>query len=346
MITFIGTGGVGKTTFALMAAVEAAKTGQKVAAITVDPSRRLSLALGLSDQTVSMQRLDWEELPGTLDVFLLDAEKTFNRFVAESLTASLHEKIQQNRIFKQISKNLRETHNFAALYRLYEIFSSHEYDLLILDTPPSSQAVEFFEAPENLKKFFASKNFEKMGQNKWLNWIGEKSFFVLESVVKKLAGEEFWNEINLFFSNVGGLKAKIEDVMQLLLSEMKGEGSQFVLVSSPAQDKLAEAQFLAGELKEKGFPITHQVLNQAYPHWLDQSAAEEESFADPKLQALYNYYRGQKSQAENLAVRLKGGESLLDVTILPKCDFDQMGKEEIFQFLDILRTRWVKENES
>ena len=341
MITFIGTGGVGKTTFALMAAVEAARQGQKVAAITVDPSRRLSLALGLSDETISQQSLQWEELEGRLDVFLLDAEKTFHRFVKVSLTESLYEKIQENRIFRQISKNLRETHNFSALYRLYEIFSSQDYDLLILDTPPSSQAVEFFEAPENLKSFFTSKAFEKMGKNKWLNWVGEKSLFILEGIVKKLAGDEFWKEIHLFLSNVGGLKSKIEDVTQLLLKEMKGQGSQFVLVSSPARDKLAEAHFLATELRQRGFPITHQVLNQAYPQWLDQSGATEESFTDLNYQELYDYYKDQKKSAEEQARQLEAKEGL-QVTILPKCDFDEMGKKEIFGFLKVLKEKWAK----
>ena len=346
ILSFIGTGGVGKTTFSIVAAVAAAKKGRRVAAITVDPSKRLSTALGISEETIDCQTLDWPELEGRLDVYVLDTERTFQDFVRQSLPASYRDKIGQNRIFKQISKNLRETHNFSAIYKLYEIYKSGRYDIIVLDTPPAQAAIDFFEAPQQLKNFFSFDGFQKIEKMKWLSWVGEKSLSVFNSMIKRFAGEEFLDEMYQFFKHVSELRFEIEKVTSELLDQMSGDDCRFVLVTSAARDKFEESQFLLHQLKEQQFTTHHCIINQAYYWWLDESAGERPE-GDPEAQSFYNCFVEQKKQAFGLLEKFASDSATENIhsVLMPILPFKNIGKAEIFNLLDLLSKNWARGNE-
>lgn len=115
-----------------------------MAAITVDPSRRLVRLLD--------QPMQEDHFKGSLSLHSVDTEVIFKAFVLEAMGEKYYRTIEKNRIFQQIAKNLRETHNFAALYKMAELVGDPQYDLVVLDTPPCHQVIEFFEAPQRLQK--------------------------------------------------------------------------------------------------------------------------------------------------------------------------------------------------
>jgi len=341
ILSFIGTGGVGKTTFSMTAAVAAAKAGKRVAAITVDPSKRLSTALGIQTSSTESQTLAWPEFSGALDVYVLDTETTFRDFVSKHIPENFRDGMLQNKIFKQISKNLRETHNFAAIYKLHQIDALGTYDLIVLDTPPSQAAVDFFEAPEQLKRFFSFEGFQKVESMKWVSWVGDKSLTVFKMMIRKFAGGDFLEEMLQFFSNVRGLKDEIDIVTSELIAKMSSEDCRFVLVTSSAQDKMGAAIDLAGTLENRGFKTRHCIVNQAYQSWLD-GANEVEFSGDASAEKLYTYFKEQKENAREMAkagTLGKNGEPM-QVSLMPTYPFAVFSKEQVIELSRKLQERW------
>ncbi|MCJ8276787.1 MAG: hypothetical protein MJK18_08090 [Bdellovibrionales bacterium] len=318
-------------------AINGAKQGKKVAAITIDPSRRLAKTLGLENS--SFKEVDWPEFDNPMDVYFLNAEESFNEFVKGQLSKSVFDKVQRNRIFSQISKNLRETHNFAAIYRLDEILKNKDYDLVILDTPPSQQAIDFFEAPEKLIKFFTRKNSKK--KSGVVKWIQGKGLELIETLLMNMAGKEFLKETELFFDQVGQLRDDINGVSQEFLKLMKSSESQLLLVSSPALDKISEATYLQQKISQQGYKLNWCVLNRAYQAQLD-FGKDSVSFADPREEELYNYYVGQLSHSETMVDDLKKKEVFknTDFLLIPEfVDLDE-DKESLLALAKEVDNYW------
>lgn len=292
LLAFVGTGGVGKTTLSISVAIKAANMGLKVAAITIDPSKRLAKVLGLEDS--SFRSIQWDTFKQPMDVYFLDTEVAFNEFVKESLKDSVFSDITKNKIYRQISKNLRETHNFSAIYQLEKILSQEQYDLIILDTPPSHQVIDFFQAPKQLQKFFTPK--AKSKKSGLVSWIQEKSYDVVEGVMQTLAGKEFVAETENFLSQIGRLREDIYVVSQKFTEQMKSEKSQIFLICSTAKDKLEDAVFLQEQILKEGYPLQWCLMNRAYHKELDQSK-EANTFKDPKEEELYNYFVGKRAKS-------------------------------------------------
>ena len=197
-MTFVGTGGVGKTSLSLCFAIQAALERKKVAAITVDPSNRLNTLLGLKQGLSTRQEIVFDNPGVSFDVFFLDTEKIFQRFISTHTDGKFYEKLKKNPIYQQISKNLRETHNFSALYKMVEILQTDSYDFIVLDTPPCHQVIEFFNSPDRLQNFFSL--YEGHLANPWLSWI--KSSFLFEKALKTLIGEQFLDSLDQFLKSL------------------------------------------------------------------------------------------------------------------------------------------------
>ncbi len=200
----MGTGGVGKTSISLAFAVQAARMGKKVATITIDPSRRLFTILSQEPAPSEGLLLPWKEFKTPLTIYQVETEKIFREFIETHLGESFYQKLSQNKIYKQISKNLRETHNFSALYKMFQILEKNEFDLIILDTPPSHQVVDFFDSPQRLQKFFSSR--DPKSQSNWMSWMQKKGMQAVEGVFSTLVGLDFLREMESFFSGISELR--------------------------------------------------------------------------------------------------------------------------------------------
>lgn len=316
-------------------AIQAAKKGKRVVAVTVDPSRRLTSLLGLESDQGDFTTLNIEGC-APLDIYYVDPKKVFNEFVSTHLSPDLFEKLSSNGIYKQISKNLRETHNFAALYKMYEIFESDKYDLIILDTPPCHQVVDFFESPERLKNFFSET--ESQQKSSWVGWIQQKSYSVVEAFLKKLVGEEFVSEMDNFFKAVGGLKKSINQVSNKFIEVLGRKDSKLFIVFPPAQDKIHEAKYLKSQIAGLNYSVSGFILNRAFPQELDQS--EEVILpADSEEKKLYDYYMNTIAHGRQILNSFEGKDSM-DFALIPEFSIDLKERSDVIDFSNKVNQFW------
>ena len=337
----MGTGGVGKTSLSVAIALRAAQKGKRVAAITVDPSRRLTSLLGLDYETSNSGIVEWDSLSGSLEIFHIDASKVFREFVSSHLGEKLNGNLEKNGIYRQISKNLRETHNFAALYKMVQIFDQDKYDLIILDTPPCNQVIDFFESPGRLQKFFSGH--EKGENNSWLSWIQDKGVRIVEKFMQKLVGKEFFNEMESFFLAVGDLKTDIKNVSDSFIKHLSRDDSKLFLVFSPAFDKVDDAAYLVNEITRNHFRVTDFVLNRSHPVQLDQRM-ELVADQDSREVKLYNYFVGRKQKSKELITTLaqNSGSHMRSYHWIPDLNQKIETPEDILQFASQVEEHWQK----
>ncbi len=274
-----------------------------------------------------------------VDIFYIDPSSVFQNFVSENMKAEYYEKLKDNGIYRQISQNLRETHNFAALYKTEKIISSGEYDLVVLDTPPSHQVVDFFESPAQLQRFFSATAIaDKKG---WLHWVQEKGIQVAEGFLKTLVGDEFVGEMDHFFRFVGDIKNQIFATSEGFLEHMRGPQSSLQLVFPPAKDKIQDALYLNQAISKNNFAIDGYILNRAYPNGLDFSE-ELSSAADEREKKLYHYFKSQKTKSEDLVDELRRGQLKNHSTFVRLPEFRQAIEqiEDVYLFSELVNTHW------
>lgn len=339
MITFVGTGGVGKTSLSLATAIQGARQGRRVAAITVDPSRRLTSLLGLESSDQHSKSIQWEGVEQPLDIFYVDPPTLFQNFVAANMKPELYAKLKENGIYKQVSQNLRETHNFAALYKTEQVFSSDDYDLVVLDTPPCHQVVDFFESPARLQRFFsAAPETSKKG---WVYWLQERGLQVAEGFLKTLVGDEFVEEMDHFFRFVGDVKTQIYKTSESFINHMQSPKASLQLVFPPALDKIQDALYLNKEISGSDFRINGLILNRAYPHALDFS--EEVSLRSDGLEkSLYDYYVGQKQESETILSEFKkyAPKEIKHFVRIPEFQHTIEKFDDVLWFAEAVNTHW------
>ena len=343
MITFVGTGGVGKTSLSILCAIAAAKQGRKVAAITVDPSRRLSDVLGLGEGQGNPTQLSWPAFSGSLDVYHVDTEATFEQFVSQNMSSEFYKKLRQNKIYQQISQSLRETHNFAALYLMIQVLKQ-DYDLVILDTPPCHQVVDFFESPQRLQKFFS--NNLSPDKESWLGWFKDQGVKVAERFLQTLVGGEFVAEMDSFFRGVGNLRQGIADVSQEFTKVLSAESSHIALIFSTALDKQEDARYLSEQIKRNQFSVGTYIINRGYIPGLTGHA--EQGLGSDFESQLYKSSLQQKQMAENVLKSMgqdSSESSKKQYILLPDLPIHLTSQEEILRFVDQMSQHWSSAGE-
>lgn len=277
VILCVGSGGVGKTTTAAAISLAAAKQGKRVLCLTIDPARRLAQSLGLVEFTGDAQRVPRElferaklDVPGSLTVMMLNTKRTFDEVVerfASSQEARV--RIMNNRLYQHVSSALAGTQEYMAMEKLHAVRADPNYDLIVLDTPPTSNALDFLDAPDRLVDAIdspATRWFVRDAQRS-----GKRSFDLLaKSAMVALRGvgrftgsgfmelvAEFLSDINHLF---GGFKARAREVQAAL----RGEDVAYVLVTSPSLMAIQEVLFFAERLHELGMAGDAFVVNRVH----------------------------------------------------------------------------------
>lgn len=265
-----GSGGVGKTTSAAVLAIEAANAGRRAVVVTIDPAKRLADALGLDDIGNAPKPIEgpWA---GELWAVMLDTKETFDELVVRySADPEQSERILDNRFYKNISGALSGTQEYMAMEKLYQLHHDEGFDLVVVDTPPSRNALDFLEAPRRLTRFLDHRLYRVLmaptrGVMKAVNVAAQA--FVRQ--VSKVVGAEVFDDAITFFQAFDGMEAgfkeRAEDVLDLLTSP----ATSFVLVASPKRDTVAEAQFFAEALGEAEIPVAALIVNRMHPHFTD-----------------------------------------------------------------------------
>ncbi|MGZ3773535.1 MAG: ArsA family ATPase [Pseudobdellovibrionaceae bacterium] len=303
VLVCVGSGGVGKTTVAASLGVLAAKEGQKVLVLTIDPAKRLAQTLGI-EGTKDITKVPGQNFKGELFASVIDHKKTFDDFVFRAAKKSeAAEKIFKNRLYQQLSTNLSGSQEFTSLEKLYSCYDSQEFDLIILDTPPTKHAIDFLHAPEKLTALFSD------GVAKWFRDPEGKKNGVLGhllqtgtrqvlKILENLTGSSFIRELREFFINIeqwqSQLLKRTIDVHRMLSAST----THFCLVTSFDQAKLKEAEYFAREIKKGGYHLKTVVLNRVFPYWLDLRSETSSQKAHQELVNLYSQMRSYYNQRD------------------------------------------------
>jgi anion-transporting ArsA/GET3 family ATPase len=338
VIVCCGSGGVGKTT--VSAALGLAMTqhsNRRVLVLTVDPARRLATALGMPEigtdpVRVSRARLRKAgvEVHGELFAAMLDMKSTFDRMVTR-MAPTRHDaqRILSNRFYQGISDSFIGSHEYMAMEALYELHEGGEYDTLIIDTPPSRNALDFLEAPNRLTDFVGSK---------LLSWLAGPTRFGMRAVnlaagpflhmADRLLGADVLSEVAEFVTDLqkiyGGVQQRARDVYKLLRSSDVG----FVVVTTLEPAAFTEAEYFCSRLREYRMPLRGVVANRTLPDSLRDRTALATACAladDDALPAWLTRKLGHRVPADALH---SIGERWLQFHALAERDARQLGRLE------------------
>lgn len=327
VIVCCGAGGVGKTTTAAAIGVASAVAGRKALVLTIDPARRLAEAMGIPESSRAPSPVPRVKLAtigapvsGALDAWMLSPEVVFETMVRRLAGDEARvQAILANRLYQHLSRIVAGMQEYTAAEALYTLSTEGKYDLVVLDTPPSRNALAFLEAPRRLSMFLDERVVgvflpkDAAGQRKGA--IVRAASDLVERVFTKAFGEGFYKDLSDFlgaFSGMfGGMRAHAEAVRELLSSDR----AAFVLVTSPEPAALAEAGFFQDKLTELGLPFAGYVLNRSWAYTrgfvgpeeiaLDPGAAEHERVALKKLSQLADGERWRAQRDRDLLARLR-----------------------------------------
>ena len=284
VIVCCGAGGVGKTTTAASVALAGARLGRRVLVLTIDPSRRLAETLGVTRNppepvAVPQDRQTAAGIapPGNLDAWMLDsklvADDAVRRFAGSEERAR---PVLENRLYQQATLILAGLHEYTAMKALHRFITSGHYDLVVLDTPPSRNALDFLEAPRRLAGFLDGAIFRMFMPSK-AGLIGRAGVRLIARVLRLVFGAEFATELTAFFESFSALfeslNADILDVRQRLT---QGD-TAFVLVTTPSEAAVTEAHFFHDRILQLGLPFRGFILNRS------QAGRSDKVFPDASL---------------------------------------------------------------
>ena len=283
IVVACGSGGVGKTTTAAaMAAMAAVHHGGKVLVVTVDPAKRLASALGIGGFGNVEQRVPPEAFAasgvtprGELWAAMLDTKQSWDDLVARHAPdADTRDKILANPLYQNIAGKFVQSHDYIAMERLYELHSAGHFDLIVVDTPPTRNAVDFIEAPQRMAEFFSSRLLRLLiapYRSRVVN-LASKPFY---QVADRILGSQFLGDIAEFFilfqTMYAGFVTRARAVERLL----RDSRTTFVVVSTLEAAPVHEAEFFIDVLSHKGFHLGALLLNRVLPDFLLDEAAWE-----------------------------------------------------------------------
>jgi anion-transporting ArsA/GET3 family ATPase len=272
IIICCGSGGVGKTTTAAALALEAARLGRRACVVTIDPARRLANSLGLDSLSNRPTRIDgpW---PGELHALMLDPKGTFDDLILRySDNAEQVEDIKVNRIYRNLTGSLSGTQEYMAMEKLYELVEEGKFDLVVVDTPPTRNALDFLDAPRRLTHFLENRVFQALMKptRAGLKFMGVAAQALLRTI-SRVAGAEIVHDAVSFFQAFEGMeegfRIRAARVKELLVDA----DTAFVLVASPRPDSVDEAVHFAGKLAESDMAVTALVVNRVQPRFADDA---------------------------------------------------------------------------
>ncbi len=280
IVVSCGSGGVGKTTTAAAAAAMAAThLGGKVLVLTVDPARRLATALGLEAFGNVETQVPPEafaaagvEPRGELWAAMLDTKQSWDDLIARHAPdAKTRETILANSIYQNISGRFVQSHDYIAMERLYEIHSAGTYDLIVVDTPPTRNAIDFLEAPDRMGEFFSSKllRWLTVGSKSRVMTLASKPFY---TVADRILGSQFLADIAEFFTLFQAMAPGFVNRADAVTRTLADRRTTFLVVSTLEAAPLHEAQFFMDALDQRGLHLGAVVLNKVLPAYLRRTA--------------------------------------------------------------------------
>lgn len=348
----VGSGGVGKTTLAAAMGVLSARSGQDTLVMTFDPSLRLKDALGVGEEARENEVRVAFDAPGGLWASLLDARRTFDRLVERyAPDEESRRRILENRFYQHLSGSLGGVLEYMAVERLFEVAAQGRFGQVILDTPPTRQALDFLEAPSRIIGFLDSGAlrvalkdwFDEEGRlragSRW-GVLGRKAERFLDDVV----GLDLLRDMAEFFQSFGPLFEGFRERAQAVEQLLRSPKTRFVLVSGPGQERIPDTLFFARRLEQAGYHLGPVVVNRVHPRFLAEGDLPRSGDpCQPSGWELLSWLgeRDQKGLAE-MASLLSREQPVIDVPLMPEEPTDLASLEALGRTVDERLTQWVR----
>jgi len=291
-----GTGGVGKTTTAATFAIEGARRGRNAVVVTIDPAKRLANTLGLetlSNSAHEIARERWDPdgsaAPGgRLHALMLDTETTFDQLVQTyARNDEQASGILSNRFYRNIAGALSGTQEYMAMEKLYELHVAHDFDLVVVDTPPTRHALDFLNAPRRLTRFLDHRLYRiLMAPTRGLMKAANVATQAFVRTLSKVVGAEVLEDAITFFTAFSGMEEGFKNRANVVFELLASPRTAFVLVASPRRDTVEEADFFARRLAESGINVRALIVNRMHPRFgsgLAEASRERANTLDPTV---------------------------------------------------------------
>lgn len=352
LIIVVGAGGVGKTTLAAALGVLSAREGRDTLVMTFDPSLRLKQTLGVGEEAKLREVQVAVDTPGTLHASLLDARQTFDRLIERyAPDEESRRRVLENRFYQHLSGTLGGILEYMAVERLFEVEADGRYGQVILDTPPTRQALDFLEAPARIVGFLDSGAlrvalkpwFDEQGRLKATSrWgpLGRRAERFLDEVV----GMDLLRDMAEFFQAFGplyeGFRRRANEVEELLRSPR----TLFVLVSGAGEERIPDTLFFARRLEEAGYRLGPIVVNRVHPRFVLEGTPPRS--ADPCRPNGWELlaWAGERDRRGliELAKLLSREQPLVDLPLLPEEPIDLASLEALGRQLDGRLGEWER----
>jgi anion-transporting ArsA/GET3 family ATPase len=279
IVVCAGPGGVGKTTTAAAVALGMADQGLKVAVLTIDPAKRLANALGLDELGNEERRVPIEfDSGGELWALMLDAKRTWDEMIERHAPdEKTRDAVLSNRIYQELSNAVAGSTEYMAMEKLYELYHEDRYDLLVLDTPPTRNALDFLDAPQRLSRFIDSRSLQffmrpgRLG----LKVLG-RGGGVLFGLLKRITGVDLLRDLSEFFNSFGDMAEGIQERARRVAELLGDRHATFLVVTSPHRDSIDEAIFFRRRLREGRMPFGGVIVNRVTDQQLLHSGDDVE----------------------------------------------------------------------
>ncbi|MFE7626614.1 ArsA family ATPase [Streptomyces sp. NPDC057509] len=293
IIVCCGSGGVGKTTTAAALGVRAAERGRKVVVLTIDPARRLAQSMGvdsLDNVPRRVKGIEGEDA-GELHAMMLDMKRTFDEIVEAHADGERARAILENPFYQSLSAGFAGTQEYMAMEKLGQLRARDEWDLIVVDTPPSRSALDFLDAPKRLGSFLDGKFIKllmapaKMGGRAGMKFLNV-GMSMMTGTLGKLLGGQFLRDVQTFVAAMdtmfGGFRTRADATYKLL----QAPGTAFLVVATPERDALREAAYFVERLAAEDMPLAGLVLNRVHGSDAARLSAEQALTAAENLESV------------------------------------------------------------
>jgi anion-transporting ArsA/GET3 family ATPase len=336
VVVCCGAGGVGKTTTAAAMALRAAEYGRTVVVLTIDPAKRLAQALGIRELGNNPQQVPLAaDVPGELHAMMLDMRRTFDEMIIGYSDPQRAQEILNNQVYQTLATSLAGTQEYMAMEKLGQLLAEDRWDLVVVDTPPSRNALDFLDAPKRLGSFMDGRMWRLLlNPGKGIGRLVTGVMGLAMKAMSAILGSQLLSDASLFIqsldSTLGGFRERADRTYDLL----KRRGTQFVVVSAAEPDALREATFFVDRLSAEGMPLAGLVLNRTHPmlsslsveRALDSAAELDSAHSEDALTAAVlriHADRGQTAKREiRLLSRFTGANPHVAVVGVPSLPFD------------------------
>ena len=279
-----GSGGVGKTTTSAAIALGMAARGAKVAVVTIDPARRLANALGLRELENEPRRVEPERLAGSgiemrgeLWAMMLDPKRTFDELIDRvAPDPARAQEIKENRVYRELSTAVSGSQEFTAVAKLYELERDGDFDLLVLDTPPSRNALDFLDAPGRLTSFLEGRALKAFIRPTGLGMrVFGRGAAPLLAGLRRVTGIDLIGDLSTFFGLLGSMTEDFSVRARQVEEMLRAPTTAFLLVTSAQQASIDEAIWFRRTLTDSGLPFAGVIVNRVHHDLLGDAEPED-----------------------------------------------------------------------